>query len=244
VKMRLAVRRYRVVACAILADLMLVLVATGASAFAGEVPETPHLAFVTEYMRELAAVENIRASAEKEQSHGTRDEKLLSAIHANTLFQLELRSQIGTLKRMHLNNAPYDQIIPDLIRLDEMRVGYYQRIIDITSEFLDGPKPGVDYGKMLAELPQIRAVLEDMDHTLFAPISPLIFSTLIDTKADSRNHVSHLIITKAERTKLIDQLTGDFGTKLDQTNQNYTISSAQILKSFLKEHKCSDEPWE
>jgi hypothetical protein len=41
-------------------------------------PETPHLAFVTEYIRQLAAIENIRASSEQELKQATKDQFFFS----------------------------------------------------------------------------------------------------------------------------------------------------------------------
>ena len=68
-------------------------------------PETPHLEFVTEYIRELAAVERIRAAGEAENNQDKKDDKLpfAGAIHTSTLFELELGSQVKMLKGMHLN---------------------------------------------------------------------------------------------------------------------------------------------
>lgn len=231
----------RIVSCIVFG---LTLAAGAAPTLGNEKPETSHLVLVTEYVRELYAIESIRASAEKEQEQATKAEVFLNAIHSSTQFQMELRSQIGILKSMHLNNPRYDQIIPTLIRLYEIKIGYYQRIIDISTDFLADPKPGIDYGNMLAEMPKIRAELEEIDHTLFNPISPLIFSTLIDLKPDSKNHVSHLIIAKSERAQLIDELNRDFGAKLDQKDQNPGVSAAKVLRTFLIDHKCSDDPWE
>jgi hypothetical protein len=71
-----------------------------------------------------------------------------------------------------------------------------------------------------------------------------VFATLIDGREDAQGHASHLIITKAERAKLIHEITLEFGDKLKQDNQNYTVSAASVLKSYLeKDYKCSDEPW-
>jgi hypothetical protein len=120
----------------------------------------------------------------------------------------------------------------------------YQSMIDISTAFVGGPKPGIDYDKMAAEMPKIRASLEFVDRALFEA-TPLVFSTLIDLRADSKNHASHLIITKAEKTKLLDDIATRFGSKLDQKEQNFTVSSASVLKAYLqKNFKCSDEPWE
>jgi len=223
--------------------IVLVLWAIGAAS-QSRAEETSHLAFVTEYIRELSANENTRADAERElnASNSSRG-KLSSSIHAHTLIQLELQSQIYKLKSMHLD-PPFDHLIPTIITLYERKMDLFQTIIDISSTMLAGPRPGVDYGKLAAEVPKIRALLDHNDHTLFLS-TPLIFATLIDQKPDSKNHLSHLIITKKEREKLIDDLTAAFGKKLEQKNQKYAVSSASVLKAYLsKGYKCSDEPWE
>jgi hypothetical protein len=232
--------RMKIISCIVFA---LTFAVGSAPTFGAEKPETPHLAFVTEYVRELAAIEDIRASGEKELEQGNKDEALSNGIHASTLIQLELRSQIAVLKGMHLK-PPFDDLIPDLTGFYQHKIALHQKLIDISSAFVSGPKPGVDYGKMAAELPKIRAELDYVDHSLF-DATPLVFATLVDQKADSKNHVSHLIITKEERAKLIDNLTGSFGSKLDAKDQNSIVAAASVLKGYLlKDFKCSDEPWE
>jgi hypothetical protein len=206
--------------------------------------ETPHLAFVTEYIRELGATEDVRAAAEKELAQAHDDnERLSDAVHGSTLIQLELQSQIGMLKSMKLN-APYEQLIPNIAAFYGDKVAVHQQLVDLTSTFLAGPKPGVDFGALAAEMPKLRARLDYLDKALFEA-SPLVFATLIDPKPDSKNHVSHLIVTRAERTKLIANVNKAFGEKLTQKNPNYTVSAAYILKVyFQKDFKCSDEPWQ
>lgn len=205
-------------------------------------PETPHLVFVTEYIRELAAIENIRDSGEKELKENP-DSTFPNMIHSSTLFQLELGFQVEMLKGMSLK-APYNQLIPNITAFYERKILLWKRMAEIGSAFIGGPKADVDYGKLGAEMPQIRAQLEYIDKALFEA-SPMVFATLIDMKADSKGHASHLIITKEERAKLIDDLNTDFGKKLDAKDQNYTVSAASVLKGYLlKNFKCSDEPWE
>jgi len=214
------------------------------SSFAAEKPETPHLAFVTEYVRELAATEKVRAAAEKELTQAKDDtDRLVIAIHNSTLIQLELQSQIIMLKGMKLNQ-PFEDLIPNIMSFYHKKIELHQQLIDISTALLSGPKPDVDYGKLAAEAPKIRAQLDYIDKALFEA-TPLVFATLIDPKPDSQNHVSHLIIKKAERAKLINDVNGYFGQKLNQKDQNYTVSTASVLKAyFLKDYKCSDEPWQ
>lgn len=223
--------------------IVLVLWAIGIASQA-HAEETSHLAFVTEYIHELAASEDMRANAERElNASNLSSEKLASGIHASKLFQLELKSQILALKSMHLN-PPFNDIIPTIITWYERKIALYQEIIDLNSILLAGPRPGVDYGKLAAVMPEIRAKMNYIDKSLFLA-TPLIFMTLIDQKPDSKNHLSHLIITKKEREKLLHYLAVAFGKKLEQKHQNYIVSSASILKAYLsKDYKCSDEPWQ
>ncbi len=86
--------------------------------------------------------------------------------------------------------------------------------------------------------------MDFIDQSLFEA-TPGVFATLIDMKADSKGHASHLIITKEEKARLISKLNDSFGAKLDQKDQNYTVSAATVLRDYLnKDFKCSDEPWE
>jgi hypothetical protein len=211
-----------------------------------EQPETPHLAFVTEYVRELSAIEDLRAKGEREtkRDQETKEDQLatfLGMVHSSTLFQLEIGSQIRTLKQMRLND-PFDTLIPTITRLYESKIEIWRRMNEVATAFIAAPQPGVDYGKLTAEIPQLRARMEYLDHTLFEA-TPLVFETLIDLQPNSHIQADHLIITKAEKLKLIDDLDTAFGSKLDQKNQNYSVSSAIVLRDALrKDYKCSDEP--
>lgn len=106
---------------------------------------------------------------------------------------------------------------------------------------LAGPKPNIDYAAISAELPKITAEIEYVDHSLFQA-TPLIFATLIDSVPDAENHMSKLIITKAQRKKLVDDLNSYFGKKMDTDQQNWIVSSASVLKAYLrKDYTASDE---
>lgn len=209
-------------------------------------PETSHIVFVTEYIRELSAYEKIRSAAQEELKQDTTDngnDTLSTDVHSSTLFQLELGSDVRMLREMHLN-PPFDYLIPGITKFDEQKIVLWRRLSDISSALLEGPKPGVDYGKFLAEVPKVRANLDYIDQALFEA-TPGVFATLIDLKPDSKGHTSHLTITKSERQKLISDLNTDFGSKLDQKNEDYTVSAATVLRTYLlKDFKCSDEPWD
>lgn len=217
-----------------------------ANAKAPPKPDTPHLEFVTEYIRELSACEELREKGEKEiaQESGDPGGTLGATIHSGTLIQLELRSAIARLKAMHLNGDLADSSIRTITTAYEEKIKVWKEIVDVITKFIEGPKPGVAHGTFAAEMPRLRAQLDFIDQTLFQA-TPVIFYTLIDHKEDSRGHANHLIVTKAERQVLIDQLNTAFSAKLDQKNQPYCVGSASVLRIYLlKPWKASDEPWE
>jgi hypothetical protein len=149
-----------------------------------------------------------------------------------TSYQLELMVQIATLETMRLN-PPFENVIENFTHFYEQKLVIYKQFTDLCSALITGPKPGVDYGALAAEAPKLNARLEFIDQGLFKS-SPLVFATLIDTREDSQGHVSHLIITKTERAKLVHDITLAFGDKLKQDNQSYTVSAASVLKSYLE----------
>jgi len=111
------------------------------STFGAEKLETPHLAFVNEYVRELAAVERIRAAGEQQQKQGTKDDTFSNLIYTSTRIQLELRAQIATLKGMRLN-PPYEQLPVDLAAYHTQKIAVHQTLIDISTAFISSsPNP-------------------------------------------------------------------------------------------------------
>jgi len=192
----------------------------------------------------LSPIDRVWSKGENEYSKDkTPDQQFSTGINFGKSVQLELRSQIGMLKRMRLN-GPLERLIPTFIALYQHRIELHQKLIDIDSKFLAGPRSGVDYQALVAKVPEIRAELDDIEKSIFEA-SPLIFMTLIDQKPDSHGHMSHLLITKAEKSDLRDQLEIMLKDEPDKGDHDYYISSAMILKGGLqKGHKCADEPWD
>jgi hypothetical protein len=201
------------------------------------------LAFVTEYVRELSAIETIRDSSEDSLMQGSTSDKFWNTIYGCTRMQLELRLDVNILKKMRLY-PPYEKLVPSTVLFYERKIELYQRLIDISNAFISGPKPGIDYDKLVAEQPQLTAQLDHIDNALLNAI-PLIFGTLVDSKADSQNHCTHLLITRAERAQLLGEIDTDFGSKLDEKDKSFQVGAAVVLKAgLLKDFKSADDPWE
>ena len=199
--------------------------------------------FVSTYVRELGAIESIRANAEAE-SKSANANTISDCIRNAERFQLELRSQISLMTNFNLP-PEYKTLPSNIAQFYGLKLKIWQQISNACSTFMAGPSPNVDYGKLAAELPKLNAQLEYIDKALFEA-TPLIFATLINLKEDSQHHANHLVITRAERDTLARSINLGFGKKLDTANQNYIVSAASVLRSYLTEkgYKCSDEPWQ
>jgi hypothetical protein len=207
-------------------------------------PETPHLNVVKEYVRELIEDENLKTTGEKELREAkTPNEQFSAGIYYSKSAQLELRSRIRMLQSMHLRD-PFDTLIPSLIQFYQQQIELHQRLIDIAGKFMAGPKKGVDYQALAVKMPEIRAELDDSRKAVFEAAA-LVFMTLIDQKPDSQGHVSHLLITKAEKADLQDQLNIMLKDEPDKGDHDYYVSAAMVLRGGLQRgHKCADDPWD
>src|SRR5260370_41010436 len=114
-------RTMRFLAIAMTMMVAVVALADCVTAEAGQ--ETPHLVFVSEYIRELSANENAREFSEREVLAENGNERLMASIRGSTRIVLELNSQISVLKGMHLNE-PFDQ-------LTETIAAFYQQKIEL-----------------------------------------------------------------------------------------------------------------
>jgi hypothetical protein len=209
----------------------------------GTAAETSHLVFVSEYVRELGANESMREQSEKEvTAEPNGPTRFAAVIRSSTRITMELSSQISILKKMSLND-PFAELPTNIISFYDYKVKVHNQMIEMATAFISGPKPGVDYDAMAADAPKLTAMIEYIDRSLFQA-TPLIFAMLIDQQPDKNGHLSRLVITKAERNDLVRRLQTSFGKKLDQKDQNYTVSSASVLRDYLakKGYKCSDEP--
>lgn len=201
--------------------------------------------FVKEYARELGALEAIRNTAETEltQSASNPSARMADCIRNGQLYQLELALDISQLKQVKLSK-PVDDVPSLIVRFYQQKLEQYHQMTEVCSTIIAGPKPGVDYGQLAADMPKITANIEYLDQSLFKAC-PLVFAALIDQRPDKENHLSHLVISKAERDALVRELDLSFGKKMDQDNQNWGVSAASVLKYYLtkKDYKFADDPW-
>ena len=209
--------------------------------------ESSRLAFVTEYIRELGEQADIERAFAAESKLANKDDALqmmMNNIRSSSRYVLEFNTDVGMLDQVKLD-PPFETLAPNMIIIYKKKLDIHRELKEIANAFVssNAPAPGVDYGKLAARASELTADMEHIGKVQF-DMTPLVFALLIDDKADKAGHVSHLRITRAERRNLIRSIKNKFGASLEQRNQSFTVSSATVLLAyFLKDFKCSDDPW-
>lgn len=230
---------------ALLYAFLFVIALIGNEAFATPADEDKpaRVAFAQEFIREMASIEQVRDTYAKEHREDkTFPQQMATMIRTGTRMKLELQANINILEKMVLR-PPFDVFITNLQKIYDRKITIQDELISASTQLLSGPKPDVDYDAMAAHAPELTAQDEYLDKIIFET-SPAVFLCLVDERADSQGHASHLIITSAQRKQMIGKINTLFGSKLNDKNPTYTTSAAWIIRAgLLKEYKSSDDPW-
>ena len=207
--------------------------------------ETSPLEFVNIYIDGLIDLQRVQTEAQADLK-ANPNEAMANCVRASTGMQLVLQGQINIFNDMRVNaTSPIDTVPADISNLYSTKLDLYKQMGDICTVFLSGPKQGVDYASMTADMPKISAKLKYIDHTL-TTASEMVAAALIDQKPDSHNHLNHLVITRDERKNLVDEIKRGFGKNLNAKDQTSSASQAGVIYDFLTKQNyfCADDPWQ
>jgi hypothetical protein len=199
------------------------------------------LEFVSAYLRSLSGAEEIRVQGVAELSNESPEGNFSSCIHSTQLQMHEMADAANLAATFKFGGDSKDT--PSLlVKYFATKGEMYNSLGNMCETMLEGPKPGVDYGKIAAAMPKLRADMEYCDKNLL-PMTVLVFNVLIRETPDRQGHMSRLIITRQQRDQLVRQINEGF-KGLNAKNANYVVSSAAILKDYLtrKGYKYADEP--
>ena len=199
------------------------------------------LAYVKSFLVHIANLNELKrhAAAEVAQHHASMND----CIRTSESFILELRSAASAMHSIRLEPGSLAKESPSLMaNMFDQQQQTYQSISNICTQFAAGPKAGVDYGAIAAELPKLSAGLEFSEKTLFNG-SPLVLGSIMSLRPDAKGHASHLTISKKEKDDLVRDIQMSFGETLTHKQQNYYLSIASVFESIIKNHKGYDEPW-
>jgi len=205
-------------------------------ALPGNTQKTARIALAQEFVRELEVLYRLQETAKKNLPSISGAEKLTT----DTLF--EMNDSIDRLSMINVD-ARWAEFRDALKKLHRERIVLVHEMNQMSKTLLAGPEPDVNYGKLTARGPEITAQVEQIDKIIFT-ISKAMFYALVDDDragADGKSH--HLILTKKDRTSMVQLIDKTFGPTLEDKNASYIVSSAWVIKYGLTRpnYKAADE---
>ena len=205
-------------------------------ALPGNTQKTARIALAGEFVRELEVLYRLQETAKKNLPSISGAEKLTT----DTLF--EMNDSIDRLSMINVD-ARWAEFRDALKKLHRERIVLVHEMNQMSKTLLAGPEPDVNYGKLTARGPEITAQVEQIDKIIFT-ISKAMFYALVDDDragADGKSH--HLILTKKDRTSMVQLIDKTFGPTLEDKNASYIVSSAWVIKYGLTRpnYKAADE---
>jgi hypothetical protein len=101
----------------------------------------------------------------------------------------------------------------------------------------------VNYGKLTARAPELTAQVEEIDKSIFTMAQAMFFALVDDGRVGADGKLHHLILTKKDRTSMVQLIDKIFGPTLEDKNASRIVSSAWVIKYGLTgpNYKAADE---
>lgn len=185
-----------------------------------------------------------REFAAAQKGADSQQQILISAIRNCTRMKLKLNVMIGRVEQMHLADVNFEKLPSYLTQMYARKVDLCDEIIQTAQTLLEGPTVGVDYGKLAGHMPEVTAQVEYVNESIFKA-TPMVALSLVSSRPDSKNQLSHLSITHRQAQDLVGRLQTAFGKSLDAKDGSWATSSANLMRTMLRDrgYKYADDPW-
>jgi hypothetical protein len=194
-------------------------------------------------VRELEVIYRLQETEKKEFAEDSSGSgKLTTGIRVGTRTLFEMNDSINRLSMINVD-ARWAEFRNALKKLHQERIVLVHEMNQMSKTLLAGPEPNVNYGKLTTRAPEITAQVEQIDKIIFT-ISKAVFYALVDEDhAGGDGKLHHLILTKKERTSMVQLIDQIFGPTLEDKNANHIVSSAWVIKYGLTRpnYKAADE---
>ena len=209
----------------------------------GSAQKSARIALAQEFVRELEVLYRLQETAKKEFAEdSSRSGKLMTGIRVGSRTLFEMNDSISRLNMINVD-AEWVKLRDLLKQLHQQRILVVQEMNQIAKTFLAGPEPGVNYGKLTARAPELTAQVEEIDKTIFTMAKTMFFALVDDARVGADGNLHHLILTKKERTSMVQLIDKVFGPTLEDKNASRIVSSAWVIKYGLTRpiYKSADE---
>jgi len=222
----------------------LVIVSVGvlllASSAAAQSTSANRMALVQDFIRGLGVSHEITEAFKSQSTNQNSGGAPLSRASTGSLMSRKagsLGTSIAALNLIHLD-SPDDAQVQGLIKLYEQDKSLYEEVAGIFEAV--GTNPGSPPANA-ANINQDSVLILQIDHAILN-LTPAVFSFLVDKQGVAPGHMGRLLITKAQRQQLFDQIDMSFGLIPDASDRTGVPAAATFLKSSLqKDFLASDE---
>lgn len=202
------------------------------------------IAFVREFVREMEVLYRLQDAAKKEFAEDSSTAgKLRTGIRVGTRTQFEMQESVSRLNMIVLDTSWGE--FRDLLKSSHNeRMAVAQEVIKIAKAMLSGPEPGVNYGAMTARLPELTALVEQIDKSMFQMSQPLFFPLVDEGRVEADGKLHRLMLDKKDRADMVHTIDSAFGRSLDDKNATSIVIAAWAIKYGLTRpnYKAADEP--
>jgi hypothetical protein len=205
--------------------------------------KTGRIALVQEFVRELEVLYRLQETAKKEFAEdGSASGKLATGIRVGSRTLFEMNESVNRLGMINVDGQ-WAKFRDMLKLLHEQRIVITQEMNQMAKTLLAGPEPGVNYGKLTARAPELTAHTEEIDKSIFTMAQAMFFALVDDARVGADGKLQHLILTKKDRTSMVQLIDKMFGPTLEDKNASRIVSSAWVIKYGLTRphYKAADE---
>ena len=206
-------------------------------ALPGNTQKTARIALAQEFVRELEVLYRLQETAKKEFAE---DSSGAGKLTTDTLF--EMNDSINRLSMINVD-ARWAEFRDALKKLHRERIVLVHEMNQTSKTLLAGPEPDVNYGKLTARAPEITAQVEQIDKIIFTIAKAMFFALVDDDRRGADGKLHYLILTKKDRTSMVQLIDKIFGPTLEDNNASRIVSSAWIIKYGMTRpnYKAADE---
>jgi hypothetical protein len=205
------------------------------------------IALVQEFVRELEVINRLQVIAAKEVAQDSSPNgKLMTGIRVGSRTILQMNDSINRLNMIKVDGQSAET--RDLLkRLHQKRIELVQEVSQTSKAFItaltNGPQPGVDYGAMTARAPELTAEMEELNKSIFTMSQIMLFALVDDARVGADGNLDHLIMTKKDKTSMVQLIDKMFGATLEDKNASHIVSAAWAIKYGLTQthYKAADE---
>ena len=191
-----------------------------------------------EILRSSAELETIRAaSAHELATSGSMSGTLAESIHSSTQMVLALNASRGMVKGIRFDDEDLRDAANTMMELDRMRSDCFSEMRDIAIKLTSKFDPSFDYGALTAKMPQLRALIEDMNATVTKDVMMIVV-----LKSIKRGPNARLVFDSTTKRHLLRQISSSFGEhEMAAKNHSAYVGPAIAMQELLNKLPACDE---